>query len=274
LKRKQSVYFNPGTAIVSPILANLTLDGLEKHLKKVFKPKWVLCKTGKSHTRKTTGINVVRYADDFIVTGRSKRQLEQVKLAINAFLTARGLKINEKTSIRHLSEGFDFLGWSFFKYDTGTLLCKISKKSISKHRKEIKYLTKTTHEPEILIPKLNAKIRGWMNYHHCCNGICKVSGSMNKYLYQRLMKWGCRRHSNKTNKWIFNNYWKNINGRMTFHTNKQDQLMTVMRYNLTQKKIRTRLSYKVNVFDLKNKDLIRKKQLSQPIHLPYKKEKL
>jgi RNA-directed DNA polymerase len=58
-----------------------------------------------------TGIHIVRYADDFIVTGKSKRQLERVKKSINEFLAPRGLRISEeKKFIRHISEGFDFLG--------------------------------------------------------------------------------------------------------------------------------------------------------------------
>jgi RNA-directed DNA polymerase len=264
----------PQGGIISPTLANLTLNGLEKHLEKRFKPKRILCKTGKSHTRKATCINLVRYADDFIVTGRSKRQLERVKYAINDFLASRGLKISEeKTSIRHISEGFDFLGWTFRKYPNDALLCKISKNSLSKHRKEIKYLTKTIHEPQILIPQLNSKIRGWMKYHHCCNSIWKAWGSMNNYLYERLIKWGRKRHCNKTTKWIFNKYWKHIDGRWTFQNpNMNERPSILLNYNLAQKKIRTRLSYKINVFDLKNKELIRKKQFAKKNYLPYKKE--
>jgi RNA-directed DNA polymerase len=240
----------PQGGIISPTLANLTLNGLDKYLKMKFKPKWVLCSTGRSYKKKATCINIVRYADDFIVTGRSKRQLERVKQAINEFLTLRGLKINEdKTSIRHISEGFDFLGWAFRKFPNGALLCNISKQSVSRHRKEIKYLIKTIHEPHILIPRLNEKIRGWMNYHHCCNGIWKVWASLNQYLYEQLMKWGRRRHSNKSSKWIFNNYWKHSDGRWTFYTTYgQNKSTTLLPYNHAQKKIRTRLSYKVNIF--------------------------
>jgi len=269
----EGTHQGPQVGIICPSLANLTLNGLEEHIKKKFKPGYGLSKNGK-RARKATRLNVVRYADDFIVTGQSKRQLERVKKAVSDFLAPRGLKINEEqTSIRHISEGFDFLGWTFRKYKTGVLLCKISKQSISRHRKEIKYLIRTTHEPHILIPRLNEKIRGWMNYHHCCNGIWKAWASMNSYLYARLMKWGLKRHSNKTTKWVFNNYWKHSDGRWTFHTPRtQEKSTTLLPYNHAQKKIRTRLSHKVNVFDLNNKDLICKKQLAKKVYLTYKKE--
>jgi RNA-directed DNA polymerase len=264
----------PQGGVISPTLANLTLNGLEDHLKiqfkpgKIYRPKW------RDKQPIATCINIVRYADDFIVTGRSQRQLERVKKAINEFLAPRGLRVSEeKTSIRHISEGFDFLGWTFRKYPTGALLCKISKKSLIRHRHEIKYITKTIHEPERLISKLNPKIRGWMNYHHCTNGLWDVWGDMNKYLYERLMKWGLRRHSNKTKKWVFNRYWKHLNGSWTFtETTKENTEYTLQKYDLRQKKIHTRINQTTNVFDLKNKVKIRQVQLAKTNDLPHKKE--
>jgi len=133
-------------------------------------------------------------------------------MTINSFIAPRGLRITEeKRSIRHISQGF--LGWIFRKYPNGALLCKMSNKSIIKHRKKIKYLTKTIHQTELLISKLKPTIRGCLNYHYYANEIGNVWSSMNTYLYERLMKWGLRRHSNKTNKWIFYKYWKHINER-------------------------------------------------------------
>jgi RNA-directed DNA polymerase len=206
----------PQGGVISPTLANLTLNGLEEFLHNNFKPGYGISSTG-NRVRKSTCINLVRYADDFIVTGRSKRQMERIKIAIAQFLNLRGLRISdEKTSIKHINDGFDFLGWNFRKYNN-TFLCKISKKSISNHRKELKYLTKTIHSPELLITKINSKARGWMNYHLCCNDIWKTWSYFNNYIYERLMKWGKRHHSNKTNKWIFNRYWKRVKKRWNSH---------------------------------------------------------
>nr|YP_009367469.1 putative reverse transcriptase and intron maturase [Sarcinofilum mucosum]ARK14457.1 putative reverse transcriptase and intron maturase [Sarcinofilum mucosum] len=234
----------PQGGVISPTLANLTLNGLEDHLKIQFKPGKSYRPKGRDKQPITTCIHIVRYGADFIVTARSQRQLERVKKVINEFLAPRGLRINEtKTSIRNLSEGFDFLGWTFRKSANGPLLCKISQKSINKHQKEIKYLTKTTHEPELLISKLNPKIRGWMNYYHGADGIWDVWGVMNKYLYERLIKWGLRRHSNKTKKWVFNRYWKHVNGSWTFTgTTKENTEYSLQKYDLRQKKIATRIS--------------------------------
>ncbi len=92
----------PQGGIISPVAANMTLDGLEAMLAEKFTKA------------KTTGLkmNMVRYADDFIITGHSKEWLEQeVKPAVVEFLAARELVLSpEKTKVTHIKEGFDFLG--------------------------------------------------------------------------------------------------------------------------------------------------------------------
>jgi RNA-directed DNA polymerase len=270
----------PQGGVISPTLANLTLNGIEIYLKEQFKPGYSLTKTGQK-SRKSTGINVVRYADDFIVTGRSKRQLERVKEAINGFLQPRGLKLNEeKTIIRSIYQGFDFLGWTFRRYKKGNLvLCKISHQSISNHRRKIKYLIKNVHHPELLIIKLNQTTKGWMNYHRCCNDIWKVWSELNKYTYEQLIKWGHRHHSNKTKNWIFNRYWKRINKRMTFNVTKNGKKYVLLPYNLRQIRTGPRISINSNIFDLKQKEKSRQvltkkaNSLSRKKYLVWKRQK-
>jgi len=112
---------SPQGGIISPILANMTLDGLESLLKKFKKHK----------------VNFTRFADDFIVTGDSKEFLEnEVKSVIIEFLKTRGLELSlEKTKITHIDEGFNFLGFNIRKYK-GKLLIKPSKESIKAVRKK------------------------------------------------------------------------------------------------------------------------------------------
>ena len=111
----------PQGGIISPVAANMTLDGLEAMLAEKFP------------TAKWTGLkmNMVRYADDFIITGTSKEWLEQkVKPAVVQFLAERGLVLSpEKTKITHISEGFDFLGQNVRKYG-GKLLIKPSARNV------------------------------------------------------------------------------------------------------------------------------------------------
>jgi RNA-directed DNA polymerase len=97
----------PQGGIISPALANMTLDGLAVRLAEIFPQA------------KQTGLrmHMVRYADDFIITGNSKEWLEhEVKPIVSEFLAERGLVLSpEKTKITHITDGFDFLGWNIRK---------------------------------------------------------------------------------------------------------------------------------------------------------------
>ncbi|ESQ13255.1 MAG: hypothetical protein N838_34150, partial [Thiohalocapsa sp. PB-PSB1] len=110
----------PQGGIASPLLANMCLDGLEA------------CVVNNITEKRQHKVNVVRYADDFIITGDSKEWLEQVaKPRVIRFLVERGLRLSEeKTHITHVTKGFDFLGWNIRKYPNGKLLIKPSESSI------------------------------------------------------------------------------------------------------------------------------------------------
>ena len=111
---------------ISPTLANLALDGMEQHI-------WNSINIGKKGIVKTKNlhkVHMIRYADDFIVTGDSKETLEKVKKCIISFMAIRGLELSEeKTLITNIHDGFDFLGWNFRKYNH-KLIIKPSRKSI------------------------------------------------------------------------------------------------------------------------------------------------
>jgi RNA-directed DNA polymerase len=115
----------PQGGIISPTLANLTLDGLERLLKETFRKKEI---RGKCYRPK---VNFVRYADDFIITGCSKELLEgEVKPLVEQFMSERGLQLSpEKTCITHIEQGFDSLGQNLRKYG-GKLLITPSKKNM------------------------------------------------------------------------------------------------------------------------------------------------
>ena len=103
----------PQGGICSPVLANLTLDGLERRLSEIY-PKTNIKRRGAK-------VNFIRFADDFIITGTSKDLLEQeVKPLVEHFMEERGLSLSpEKTIITHIDEGFDFLGQNIRKYQDG-----------------------------------------------------------------------------------------------------------------------------------------------------------
>ncbi len=102
----------PQGGIISPTLANMCLNGLETDLKVHLDAQYGKVKAAKLK------VNVIRYADDFVITGSSQELLEtEIRPWIEAFLAQRGLRLSpEKTKVIHMDEGFDFLGWNFRKY--------------------------------------------------------------------------------------------------------------------------------------------------------------
>jgi RNA-directed DNA polymerase len=103
----------PQGGICSPVIANMTLDGLERLLASHF-PK-------KGTPEKRAKVNLIRYADDFCITGSSQELLEkEVKPLVEQFLRERGLQLSsEKTVITHIEQGFDFLGQTVRTYRQG-----------------------------------------------------------------------------------------------------------------------------------------------------------
>lgn len=197
----------PQGGIISPILSNIALDGLEKLLKNTFSNSFVKARKNK--------INFVRYADDFIITASSKEILEkEVIQVVKNFLIERGLSLSEeKTKITHINEGFDFLGVNIRKYKK-KLLIKPSKENVKTFLRKIKGIineNKSTTQKQ-LIMLLNPVIRGWANYHK--HIVSKQTFSYVSYrIYQLLWKWSKRRHHNKGNIWISRKYFKTIGTR-------------------------------------------------------------
>lgn len=197
----------PQGGIISPTLANMTLDGMQKLLADHF---------GGQTTRKdrTNKVRLIRYADDFVVSATSKEILEEAKEIIANFLGERGLTLSsEKTKIVHIEEGFDFLGWTIRKYD-GKFLIKPSKKNVLAFKRKIREIVKNnkTAKQEDLIRLLNPVIRGWANYHK--NQVAKETFSkVDHAIWQQLWRWAKRRHPNKSATWIKRRYFHSRKGR-------------------------------------------------------------
>jgi RNA-directed DNA polymerase len=198
----------PQGGIISPVLANMTLDGLENALMTEF---------GKKNTEpaRKHKVNLVRYADDFIITGASQELLvKEVIPLVEQFLAKRGLSLSaEKTRVVHFDTGFDFLGWNFRKYD-GRLFIKPSKKNVKAFVRKVRQIIKGAKQAkqESLIRKLNPVIRGWANYHR--QAVAKETFSrVDMEIWKTLWRWSCRRHPHKSKNWIRNRYFLRENGR-------------------------------------------------------------
>ena len=153
-------------------------------------------------------MNFIRYADDFIVTARTRETLEQiVKPAVVAFLSSRGLELSEqKTTITHIETGFNFLGQNVRKYK--------NKLVIKPAKDGTKALLQKTHEcikgmvgqkAEALIRKLNPIVRGWANYHR---NVCaaKTFKTVDRIIQTQLSRWTRRTHPNKSVGWLKRRY--------------------------------------------------------------------
>ena len=193
----------PQGGIISPTLANATLDGMERLLKERYPSGWNK-EMKRAHSFK---VNLVRYADDFIVTGESKEILEEIKQLLIDFLKERGLELSEeKTVITHVKGGFDFLGFNIRKYG-GTLLIKPSAKSQKRFTEklhEVVFSKKSTSQ-QSLIAALNPVLRGWGNYYsHVVSK--EVFSKMDHILTRQLIRWCYRRHPNKSRRWRKDKY--------------------------------------------------------------------
>jgi len=202
----------PQGGIISPTLANVTLNGLESGLMQFLREKL------KTRGAIAAKVNLVRYADDFVVTGSSKELLESVVQPwIVEFLRERGLTLSEeKTRIVHIDQGFDFLGWNFRKYGN-TLLIKPNRKNVKAFYGKVKEIIAgaLSVPTETLIQRLNPVLKGWAQYHR--GTVAKQTFSkVDHLIYWRLTRWGLRRHPRKSGKWVYAHYWKQCGSRRLF----------------------------------------------------------
>lgn len=186
----------PQGGIISPVLANLALDGLEAAVHHVAAP--------------ADKVNFIRYADDFLITGASKEVLEEkIRPVVERFLSDRGLELSpDKTVITPIATGFDFLGHRVRKYK-GKYLATPSPKNVKtflgKIRREIK--THRGSAAGVLIRRLNTQIEGWARYHrHQCSS--KTFSKVDAAIHNSLWRWARRRHRNKSTAWVDKKYFR------------------------------------------------------------------
>lgn len=176
----------PQGGMISLTLLTVRLAGLEKSIKAVTKPR--------------DKVNLVTYADDFIITGSTKKILEETfKPAVEKFIRERGLELSdEKTLTTHIDNEFDFLGFNIRKY-RGKLLKKPAKKSVKAFLNDVRTIIKkhAVVKTEKLIFLLNPKIKGWENYYR--HGVSsKTFATVDCFIFQALRRWANGRHHNKS----------------------------------------------------------------------------
>jgi RNA-directed DNA polymerase len=197
----------PQGGIVSPLLANIALHGMEEELGvKYYTDRG-------NHVLARISVGIVRYADDFVIVCKTKEEALSMYEKLKPYLNKRGLSLAEdKTKVTHISEGYDFLGFNLRQYKSNKgmkLLIKPSKASIKKAKETIKNVFAQLRGKPVgdLITKLNPIIRGIGNYWSS-QVSKKIFGKLDSYIWIKTRKHLKSLHPNKPFRWIFSKYFK------------------------------------------------------------------
>lgn len=243
----------PQGGLISPLLSNLALDGMEQALQPV--------------RVRGNKVNFVRYADDFIVTGATRELLEQkVKPALTAFLAQRGLELSEqKTVITSIDAGLNFLGHTLRKY-RGKLLVTPAKSKVKSLRARIKQRVHSALAlpQEALLRQLNPLLRGWANYYR--NGAAKQTfKSVDHYVFRTLWRWATKRHPGKSAAWKQRKYFSAAGPRRVFSVqtgwnNGEPRVLTLYRLASTSIERHIRVRGEANPYDSRYTEYFQKRR--------------
>ncbi len=197
----------PQGGVISPVIMNVALHGMEQ-------AAGVRYWEGGATLRAVPGTPVlVRYADDLAVLCASRAQADQVKGQLAGWLEPRGLRFNEaKTRIVHLSQGFDFLGFSIRRYPNGKLLTKPGKEAMRRIRERLSDEATAMRgaNADALIARLNPIITGWAAYYRI--GVSKRAyATLDAHLWRLAWKWANFSHPNKPRRWIITRHFGMFN---------------------------------------------------------------
>jgi RNA-directed DNA polymerase len=204
----------PQGGVVSPLLLNIALHGMEQDAGVRY------VKLGPHGAATAAGSPViVRYADDLVALCHSRDQAELVRDRLSEWLAPRGLVFNEdKTTIVHLTKGFDFLGFGVRRYRSGKLLIKPSKHAVKRIRKRLAVEMRSLRgsNATAVIARLGPIIRGWAAYYR--GAVSKeVFSTLDHYLWKITYQWALAAHRNKSKRWVVDRYFGK------FHPTRQDR---------------------------------------------------
>ena len=196
----------PQGGVISPVIANLALDGLEE-----------VARSSAPRVRRETRpkVHVIRYADDFIITAASRELLEEKVIpAVQAFLAERGLRLSpEKSKVTHIQEGFDFLGANIRKYGQ-KLMMKPTRSNFTAFMRGLRAFLKQRLGTSTwkVIQELNRRIQGWVNFYRCLVS-SRVFRALDSQLFDSLWRWIRHRHPSKRGRWLKSKYFRQIGQR-------------------------------------------------------------
>jgi RNA-directed DNA polymerase len=199
----------PQGGIISPLLANIALHGMETALG--------IHRYAQGTVKRGIRRRVIRYADDFVVFCESQADAEATRVDLQRFLGVRGLALSEeKTQIVHLSEGFNFLGFNIRHYRSRTtrsgwkLLIKPAQQCVADFREKVRLTLKRLHgsNAQCLIKVLNPILRGWANYYRSVVS-SETFHKLEADIFWKLRRWISKTHPTKSFSWRDRRYWAN-----------------------------------------------------------------
>jgi RNA-directed DNA polymerase len=202
----------PQGGVISPLLLNVALHGMEQALGMQYTPKGALRGT----------YALVKYADDLAVLGPTQEKAIEAQDRLSQWLSGRGLRLaDEKTHIRHLRDGCNFLSFNIRHYPAPNssrsgykLLIKPSPEAIHDVKRTLRGIwRKHVGSPTVaLINAMNPVMRGWSNYFRI--GVSKETfTNLDKFMYDRAQRYMKRRHPTKSGQWRTDTYWGRTLGR-------------------------------------------------------------
>jgi RNA-directed DNA polymerase len=222
----QTTQGTPQGGVISPLLMNVALHGLEQVVYNSYDPP-----RRKDERYTPIKARLVRYADDFVVLCRHREGIEAAKLAIEDFLAGMGLQLNQdKTRITHTYQpvdgqvGFDFLGFTIRQWPAGKThtarrtngeplgfrtQITVSRGAINRHLEHTRTIIRAhrARPQRDLIAQLSPLIVGWTNYFRIAQRSNHSFAACEHVLTQQLLRWAQRRHPRKGMKWIVRRYW-------------------------------------------------------------------
>jgi RNA-directed DNA polymerase len=237
----------PQGGVISPLLANVALHGMEERIRKEF-PRRDTTINGKRVAYNAA--QLIRYADDFVILHEDITVVQRCREIISEWLKDMGLELKpSKTRLVHTliqvdgqSPGFDFLGFKIRqfqagKYTTGkntvkeplgfSTIITPSQEKVKLHLKEIATVIDTHRaaSQSKLIESLNPVIKGWANYYRTVPS-SKTFYRLDFMVYQKLRAWAKHRHPSKSENWRTSKYWRTIGGdNWVFATRQENNLL-------------------------------------------------
>jgi RNA-directed DNA polymerase len=250
----------PQGGVISPLLANIALHGMEQRIKSEF--PYMVSKSRETwfHKRGENFFSpaLIRYADDFVILHEDITVVQGCQTLIADWLKDMGLELKpSKTRMAHTlnrwkneKPGFNFLGFNIRQFSVGKYhsgknsqgellgfktIITPSKEKVKVHYDKIaEVISNHKAAPQVaMIKHLNPIIRGWSNYF--ATVVSKVTyAKIDHLMYQKLHAWAKRRHPNKNIGYVVKKYWQTIgDNNWVFATREGDNSFRLLDHSST-----------------------------------------